>query len=148
MKKSISLLALFFTLIYSYAQAQDAQEIIQLDLAWEKAIFDSNVEFFENTLAEDFVWVHNHAGTIDNKTAAVNRAKRLRDGQNDTTKSRVSRDHKVIFLGNTAVITGFTVVDRPPSPVNYHFMRTYVKVNGEYKLLANHTMAVPDEEVK
>jgi hypothetical protein len=32
--------------------------------------------------------------------------------------------------------------------VTYHFMRTYVKEKGKYVLLANHTMAVPDEELK
>jgi hypothetical protein len=54
----------------------------------------------------------------------------------------------VVILGNTGVVSGYTVVDRGPSPVTYHFMRTYTKVNGKYQLLANHTMAIPDEELK
>jgi hypothetical protein len=67
---------------------------------------------------------------------------------NDATRSRISRDVKAIVLGKTAIVTGITVVDRGPSPVTYHFMRTYVEVKGKCLLLANHTMAIPDEEIK
>lgn len=149
MKKALlSLCLMFLSLPLLLAQSQEEKALIQLDLAWEKALLESDVDFLENLLAEDFIWVHNHAGTIDDKAKAVARAKRIQAGQADNTKGRASRDQQVIFLGETAVVSGFTVVDRPPSPVTYHFMRTYVKVNGEYKLLANHTMAVPDEEVK
>jgi hypothetical protein len=36
-------------------------------------------------------------------------------------------------------------VDRGPQPTTYHFMRTYVLVTGKWKLIANHTMAIPEE---
>lgn len=130
------------------AQSQDHQKLLEMDMGWEKALLESNVEFFENLLAADFVWVHNHASLIDGKEAVVARAKRILEGQVDNTKGRVSRDQRVVILGNTGVVSGYTVVDRGPSPTTYHFMRTYAKIKGKYMLLANHTMAIPDEELK
>ncbi len=129
------------------AQTQDHQKLLDLDLGWEKALLESDVGFLDNLLADDFIWVHNHASLIDGKEAVVSRAKRIREGQVDNTKGRVSRDQTVLILGNTGVVSGFTIVDRGPSPVTYHFMRTYAKVDGKYLLLANHTMAIPDEEL-
>jgi hypothetical protein len=130
------------------AQSQDHQKLLELDMGWEKALLESNVEFLENFLAKDFVWVHNHASLIDGKDALVSRAKRIREGQVDNTKGRVSRNQTVVILGNTGVVSGYTVVDRGPSPTTYHFMRTYSKIKGKYMLLANHTMAIPDDELK
>lgn len=150
MQKKLLYLLILGLLPLSFLQAQSSSqsELIKLDLAWEKALLDSDATFLKNLLADDFIWVHNHASLTDGKAEAVSRAKRIQAGQADNTKGRVSRDHKVVFLGETAVVSGYTVVDRPPSPVTYHFMRTYVKVGGTYQLLANHTMAVPDEELK
>ncbi len=130
------------------AQTSDHQKLLELDLGWEKALLDSDEEFLENLLAEDFIWVHNHASLIDGKEAVIRLAKRIQEGQDDNTKRRISKDQTVLLLGNSGVVTGYTVVDRGPSPVTYHFMRTYAKVDGNYLLLANHTMAIPDEELK
>jgi len=130
------------------AQTQDHQKLLEIDLGWEKALLESDVEFLEKYLADDFIWVHNHASLIDGKEAVVSKAKRIQAGQANDTKVRTSRDQTVVILGNTGVVSGFTVVDRGPSPVTYHFMRTYAKVDDKYQLLANHTMAIPDEELK
>ncbi|RMA64790.1 hypothetical protein BXY75_1671 [Ulvibacter antarcticus] len=37
-------------------------------------------------------------------------------------------------------------MDRGPSPITYHFMRTYVEINERCYLIANHTMAIPEKE--
>lgn len=149
MKKSILTSFILCLLTWaSVAQIPDQQKLLELDLGWEKAQLESNVEFLENLLAKDFIWVHNHASLIDGKDAVISKAKRIQDGQADNTKGRVSRDQTVVILGKTGVVSGFTVVDRGPSPTTYHFMRTYVKEKGKFVLLANHTMAIPDEELK
>jgi ketosteroid isomerase-like protein len=148
MKKIATIMLLCFLVFPSLAQTQGQQKLIDLDLGWEKALLESDVVFLENLLAADFIWVHNHASLIDGRQAVVAKAKRIQAGQANDTRGRVSRDQKVVILGNTAVVSGYTVVDRGPSPVTYHFMRTYVKEKGQYKLLANHTMAIPDEELK
>lgn len=149
MKTIISSL-LFFCIfsLNAIAQTPNSQKLLELDQGWENGLLKSDVAFLENLLADDFIWVHNHAGQIDGKEEAISRAKRILAGQADDTKGRVSRNQKVVILGNTGVVSGYTVVDRGQSPVTYHFMRTYTWVDGEFKLLANHTMAIPDEEVK
>ncbi len=133
---------------FSQAQSSAEQKLLELDLGWEKALLESDSEFLEELLADDFIWVHDHASLTDGKDAVVTRAKQIQAGQPDNTKGRVSRDQKVVILGNTAIVSGFTVVDRPPSPMTYHFMRTYTMVDGKYILLANHTMALPDGELE
>lgn len=147
-KQSILLLVcLLFSWMVS-AQSPKDKKLLDLDLAWEKALLESDVDFLENILAKDFIWVHNHASLIDGKTEVVSRARKIQQGQTDNTRGRTSKDQKVTVMGKTAVVSGLTVVDRGPSPTTYHFMRTYVQVKNGYKLLANHTMAIPDEELK
>ncbi|WP_297335404.1 nuclear transport factor 2 family protein [Algoriphagus sp.] len=142
-----NLVQISILLIFSFpALSQtDAQKLLELDLAWEKALLTSDVSFLENVLADDFIWVHDHASLIDGKKEVVNQAKRIQNGQKQTTRNRLSSDQKVIMLGQTAIVTGFTLVDRGPSPTTYNFMRTYAKIDGKFKLLANHTMAIPKE---
>ncbi len=139
------LLTLLLSTFSSLAQTTQEQ-LVELDKGWERALLNSEVEFLDKLLAEEFIWVHNHATQIDGKAEALSRAKKIRAGQQqDDTRNRSPRDHQVVLLGQTAVVTGFTVVDRGPQPTTYHFMRTYALVDGKWKLIANHTMAIPEE---
>lgn len=144
MKCLLLLLSFLFIQFSSFSQSSQEQ-LLELDKGWEKALLNSDVEFLENLLAEDFIWVHNHASLIDGKEEAIGRAERIQSGQQDDTRNRSPRDQKVVLLGQTGVVSGFTVVDRGPQPTTYHFMRTYTLVDGKWKLLANHTMAIPEE---
>lgn len=147
--KPILLSVSFFLFVQLTSFSQSSKEqLIQLDQGWEKALLSSDVAFLENLLAEGFVWVHNHAGLIDGKEAVISRAKRIQAGQKDDTRNRTSRDQLVVIFGQTGIVSGFTVVDRGPSPTIYHFMRSYAWVDGKWKLLGNHTMAIPEEELK
>ncbi len=137
------LLTLLIISVSSFAQTTQEQ-LVALDKGWERALLNSDVEFLDTLLAEEFVWVHNHASQIDGKAEALNRAKKIRAGQQDDTRNRSPRDHQVVILEQTAVVSGFTVVDRGPQPTTYHFMRTYALVAGKWKLIANHTMAIPE----
>ena len=137
------LLTLLIISVSSFAQTTQEQ-LVALDKGWERALLNSDVEFLDTLLAEEVVWVHNHASQIDGKAEALNRAKKIRAGQQDDTRDRSPRDHQVVILEQTAVVTGFTVVDRGPQPTTYHFMRTYALVAGKWKLIANHTIAIPE----
>ena len=137
------LLTLLIISVSSFAQTPQEQ-LVALDKGWEMALLNTDVKFLDTLLAEEFVWVHNHASQIDGKAEALNRAKKIRAGQQDDTRDRSPRDHQVVILEQTAVVTGFTVVDRGPQPTTYHFMRTYALVAGKWKLIANHTMAIPE----
>ncbi|MFC3415626.1 nuclear transport factor 2 family protein [Algoriphagus hitonicola] len=142
-----NLVLIYLLLIFSFPvlSQTDSQKLLELDLAWEKALLESDVAFLENILAEDFIWVHDHASLTDGKKEVVNQAKKIQNGQEQTTRNRLSSDQKVVILGQTAIVTGYTIVDRGPSPTTYNFMRTYTKIDGEFKLFANHTMAIPKE---
>ena len=143
--KFLPLLPTLLLLAFSSSGQTTQEQLVELDKGWERALLNSEVEFLENLLAEEFIWVHNHASQIDGKAEALNRAKNIRAGQQDDTRNRSPRDHQVVLLGQTAVVSGFTVVDRGPQPTTYHFMRTYALVAGNWKLIANHTMAIPEE---
>jgi hypothetical protein len=144
--KFLPLLLTLLLLAFSSLGQTTQEQLVELDKGWERALLNSEVEFLENLLAEEFIWVHNHASLIDGKEEALNRAKKIRAGQQqDDTRNRSPRDHQVVVLEQTAVVSGFTVVDRGPQPTTYHFMRTYALVDGKWKLLANHTMAIPEE---
>lgn len=144
--KALFITTLIFSIsFFTFSQTQE-KELLALDVGWEKALLTSDVDFLENHLAEEFVWVHNHATLIDGKSSAIDRAKRIQAGQKDDTRNRTSGDRQIVIFGETGVVTGFTVVDRGPSPTTYHFMRTYARIEGKWKLLGNHTMAIPEEE--
>ena len=145
-KTAFTFLVIVFPFLSTCAQKSCLQEtaLKTLDAQYEKALLESDAQFLENLLAKDFIWVHNHNSMTDTKEALVKRAKNTNATGN--TRARTQSDVQVIILGATAVVTGITVVDRGPKPTTYHFMRTYVEIEGECKLLANHTMAVPEEE--
>ena len=149
MKQLILLSLSLFSFPFLTLSQSSTEELLRIDQGWEKALLESNVKFLEELVSEKFVWVHNHATQIDGKEAAVGRAKRIQAGQQQNdTRNRTSRDQQVVILGQTAVVSGFTVVDRGPSPTTYHFMRTYAWTEGRWKLLGNHTMAIPEGDLK
>mgnify|MGYP001820899173 CR=1 FL=1 len=135
------------TITYAQEGCLEQHRLLSLDAQWEKALLESDVSFLESILAKDFIWVHNHASGIDTREALLQRAAdRQSGGASGNPRSRKSNNVQAIVLGSTGVVTGYTIVDRGPTPTNYHFMRTYVDVGGKCVLLANHTMAVPDSE--
>lgn len=117
-----------------------------LDAQWEEKNLNPDPEFFKAILAENFVWVHNHATMIDTKESVVKRAEKQVANKVSDTKSRIQSEVKVAITGNTAIVTGYTIVDRGPTPTRYHFMRTYIEIDGKCLLAGNHTMAITEEE--
>jgi hypothetical protein len=124
----------------------EPDKLTMLDARWEKALLESDVDKLKSIMAEDFIWVHNHASLTDSKTSVLKRAEDPNVGATGKTKSRVSKDVKAIILGSTGIVTGITIVDRGPTPATYHFMRTYVEMKGGCFLLANQTMAIPEND--
>ena len=136
-------------LLAGYAMAQksclEPVKLKDLDHSWEMALLNNNVEFLKSNVADNFIWVHSQASLIDSKETLLKRASNPSQGATGNTRSRTSSEVQVIVQGSTAVVTGFTVVDRGPTPTKYHFMRTYAEVDGHCLLVANQTMAMPKE---
>ncbi|MEQ9265921.1 MAG: nuclear transport factor 2 family protein [Balneolaceae bacterium] len=122
----------------------DSERLKSLDLKWEEALKESDASFFESLLVDDFIWVHNHASSIDTKESLIKRSLESSSGATGNPRSRISKDVETIIVGSTGVITGFTIVDRGSAPILYNFMRTYVEIEGKCFLVANHTMDVPE----
>lgn len=149
MKNAVFVIAIIlFSLVSLKAQQNclNPESLASLDASWEKALLTSDVDQLDALLAEDFIWVHNHASLIDSKSMLLNRAADPKAGATGNTRSRKQQEVQVIIKGSTGVVTGITIVDRGPVPTTYHFMRTYVAHEGKCLLLANHTMAVPEGE--
>lgn len=148
--KSLILVILLSILTYLSASAQQGcmtdASIKTLDAKWEETNLHPDPAFFKRVLADNFIWIHNHVSSVDDKESVIKRADRQVANDGSNTKSRVQSDVKVAITGNTAIVTGFTLVDRGPTPTKYHFMRTYVELDGKCLLVGNHTMAIPEEE--
>tara|TARA_R110000850_G_scaffold219147_2_gene344742 strand:+ start:86 stop:532 length:447 start_codon:yes stop_codon:yes gene_type:complete len=142
----LTLLALVFCFSATAQTCMTEASIKALDAQWEEKNLNPDPEFFKRVLADDFVWVHNHASMVDTKKSTVERAERQLANEGSDTRSRIQSEVKVAITGNTAIVTGYTIVDRGPTPTRYHFMRTYVEVNGKCFLAGNHTMAIPEGE--
>jgi hypothetical protein len=124
----------------------DPDALLHLDSEWERALLESDAELLRTLLAEDFIWVHNHASAVDTKAGLVERASDPAIGTAGSARSRVQSNVEYLVLGSTGVVTGFTVVDRGSRSNRYNFMRTYAEVSGRCLLLANHTMEIPEDE--
>jgi hypothetical protein len=118
-----------------------------LDAAWEQSLMETNLAFFESTVHEDFIWVHDHAGQVDDKNALLALVRKVRTEKPDHWKSRMQSEVRLIIAGTTGVVNGFTEVQlQDGSNRNYNYMRTYAEENGKCYLVANHTMAIPENE--
>ena len=151
MKLARFTILIFALLVFSACNQEpclNEDHLKKLDALWEKAQLELDYDFIESLLAEDFIWVHNHANTIDNKAAVLERINRYLNTNNQETKSRISKDVKIIISEKTAIVSGITIIDRGPVPTTYHFMRTYVETNGKCYLIANHTMAIPETQTE
>lgn len=79
--KTILAIILFSFASNLVAQTPEHQLLIELDEGWEKAQLNADVAFLEKLVAQDFIWVHNHASLVDGKEAVINRAKKNSTGQ-------------------------------------------------------------------
>ncbi|SFB43013.1 nuclear transport factor 2 family protein [Algoriphagus aquimarinus] len=142
----LTLLALAFCFSTTAQTCLTEASIKALDAQWEEKNLNPEPEFFKNILSDNFTWIHNHVSSVDNKESVVKRAERQVANDGSNTRSRIQSEVKVAITGKTAIVTGYTIVDRGPTPIKYHFMRTYVEVDGKCLLVGNHTMAIPEEE--
>ncbi|PZX51966.1 nuclear transport factor 2 family protein [Algoriphagus chordae] len=149
MKSSIFIILLGFVSYFSASAQQTCMTVTSikaLDAQWEEKNLNPDPEFFKSILTDNFIWVHNHVSSVDDKESVIKRAERQIANEGSNTRSRIQSDVEVAITGNTAIVTGYTIVDRGPTPIKYNFMRTYIEIDGKCFLAGNHTMAIPDEE--
>lgn len=119
-------------------------ELIARDAHYEEATRVGDAGFLNDLLADDFVWVHNLASAIEDKTVIIKRAQK----PTEIPKARTTSDLHAHVLDNTVVLRGLSNVDKwnPDGKTwrtsRYQFMRTYVSTAKGCKLLAVQTMKV------
>lgn len=128
----------------------DTETLIELDARYEMALQTGDTAFLQTLLAPEYSWVHNLASTKENKTGLIERLKK----SNVQVKERRSHDIRALRLANTVVLEGLSSVDKwnddgkSYRTSRYQFMRTYVAVKNECKLLAVQTMKVWSSNIK
>ena len=124
------------------ADCLDDSPLKSLDYQYEQAIRTADIDFLAATLLPDYVWVHNHAVVYETKPMLL---ARLGEGY-QPPKSREQTEVSVRRAGDSAVITGYSTVDKftdgPRRANRYHFIRTWVKSDAGCQLLAAQTMKV------
>jgi hypothetical protein len=147
MKKRLLMAALVAWLWGNQAAAQDClktEALVALDARYETALQGGDADFLQTLLAAEFYWVHNLASLKEDKAALIARVKQ----PTEQAKQRRSHDITAQRLGNTVVLQGLSSVDKwnddgkTHRTSRYQFMRTYVAVEDECKLLAVQTMKV------
>jgi hypothetical protein len=123
----------------------EAPALLKLDADYEQAVRTGDTDFLAQLLSDEFIWVHNLAVEIETKPVLL---ARLQKAGYKQPKARTSENLTVRRLDNTAIVTGYTTVEQfnPDGETTrasrYHFMRTYVLVDGQCQLLANKTVKV------
>ena len=119
-------------------------ELIERDRQYEEALRVGDVAFLTSLLADDYVWVHSLASQIETRTLLLTRLAH----PGVVPKSRSTSEVRGHVSGDTVVLRGLSSVEQFNADGKtwrtnrYQFMRTYVKVDGVCKLLANQTMKV------
>ncbi len=141
MKKLLFPLIGALPLMASAAPCLPAPALIERDSQYEEALRVGNVPFLQSLLADDYVWVHTLGTQIETRAVLLARlAKPV------VFKARGTSDVHVHTLGDTAVVRGISTTEQWNADGTtwrtnrYQFMRTYVNVGGECKLLAVQTM--------
>lgn len=141
MKKILLSLLAMLPALASAAPCLPADALVKLDTQYEEALRVGDVAFLRSLLAEDYVWVHTLGTQIETRDVLLARL-----AQPVVYKSRLTSDVHVHVQGETSVVRGVSTTeqwnsDRATFRSNrYQFMRTYVSVAGQCKLLSVQTM--------
>lgn len=126
-------------------------QLIALDNQYEDAMRRNDAPLLERLLADEYIWVHTLASATDTKADLVGRAK----AKANVHKSRSTSEVKAQVVNDTVVLRGISTVeawneDKTTWRVNrYTYMRTWVTVGGQCKLLSNMTQnisSVPNKQ--
>ncbi|MCP8900404.1 nuclear transport factor 2 family protein [Gilvimarinus xylanilyticus] len=138
----VKLLGLLALAHGSNADCLEAEALKILDYQYEQALRKPDLDWIRERVAEQFVWVHNHAVLDETREMLL---ERLGDDY-QSPKSREQTDVTVIREGDTAVIYGLSTVDKfsdgPRHANRYHYMRTWVNTENGCRLIAAQTMKV------
>ncbi len=128
MQKCLILAALCLTVAVSpgRAKADDKQDVLKVETAFEQAKLHNDVAALERLLANDFIEI-NQWGAIRDRRAILQLFKNFK------TTSLVTSDVSVRLSGDTATLIGNMFESGKD---RFMFLQTYVKRHGEWKLFS------------
>ncbi len=134
-------LALFTTITYAQAQ-QDTQKIETAVDELYAAMVDKNEESLKNLTAEALTYGHS-SGKIEDKAQYV---EGVMNGSFDFS-SITPAEQNIAISGDTAIVRHIFVAEGTdngkPADVRIGVMMTYLKQNGQWKLLARQAYKLP-----
>lgn len=146
--RGLGLLAIVIGASLAQADCLQDKALVQLDSRYEEALRVGDRTFLQSLLADDFLWVHNLASAKEGKVELMRRL----SPPAEIPKARESHNISIHRVANVAVLSGLSDVDKWNADgktwrtSRYQFMRTYVKVGQECKLLSVQTMKVWSSE--
>ncbi|WP_432378039.1 nuclear transport factor 2 family protein [Duganella sp. P38] len=141
MKKILLSVLAALPLLVSAAPCLPPEALVKLDTQYEEALRVGDVAFLRSLLADDYVWVHTLGTQIETRDILLARLARP-----VIYKSRATSDVHVHVQDDTSVVRGVSTTEQwnPDGATfrsnRYQFMRTYVSVAGQCKLLSVQTM--------
>lgn len=141
MKKILFALIGALPLVALAAPCLPAPALIERDAQYEEALRVGNVQFLQSLLADEYVWVHSLGSQIESRGSLL-----ARMAKPVVFKARGTSDVHVHVQGDTSVVRGVSTTEQWNADGTtwrtnrYQFMRTYVNVGGECKLLSVQTM--------
>lgn len=144
MKNLLAWSCLAFPSLALCAPCLPLAELIERDRQYEQALRVGDTAFLASALADDYVWVHSLASQTETRASLLARLAQPAA----VPKSRTTSEVRGHIAGDTVVLRGLSSVEqfyadgKTWRTNRYQFMRTWVKLDGACKLLANQTMKV------
>lgn len=137
------LLSLFgaLPLMVCAAPCLPTDALVKLDSQYEEALRVGDVAFLRSLLADQYVWVHTLGTQIESRDILLARLEKP-----VVYKARSTADVHVHVQGETSVVRGVSTTEQWNADGltfrsnRYQYMRTYVNVAGQCKLLSVQTM--------
>lgn len=128
-------------------RAADEAALIEIEKAFPEAMMKRDVSMFERVAAEDLTDIAPD-GTINTKAKDI---EDLKSGTFSVESASVS-DLKPRIYGDMAVVTGVADMKGKYKDQDitgrYRFTDTFVRRNGEWKLVATQTTKIMEQEMK
>lgn len=123
-----------------------AQEVLKTEQEQREAYLQRDITKIERFVADEFIFTNGR--DIGNKKALITF---LKSAQADPTLTLTAEETRVAINGDTAIVTGRRVERRRREDNNREgvayarYMRTYIKRQERWQLLAEHLEAIPAE---
>lgn len=141
MKTRFLTIVMLFCLGFVFSQnSQDEMEVRKINQAFDEAIKNADVAFYEKILASDYV-SYAPDGTVKDRNQVLEEVKKQKSSPTYRISDIASKDVKVKMAGDLAIVTAawdatsHNLDDKEPHKDQGHYMSIYEKRDGQWKLI-------------